>query len=145
MGCRLFCLQDHVFTKAGGAAVIADGKAFPEIGQPGTTNRYLTLPCRRGRAAAVAARLSSTAAGLPVEGLKPAFIALHRAIVLALPKELSACAQADRGLSTPWGLQPIAAAGSSRAARQVAAGRPCRAVPYRAGPGRAVQLPRGLH
>lgn len=37
VGCRLFCLQDHVITKAGGAAVIADGKAFPEIGQPGTT------------------------------------------------------------------------------------------------------------
>jgi len=42
VGCRLVCLQDHVITKAGGAAVIADGKAFPEIGQPGTTNRYLT-------------------------------------------------------------------------------------------------------
>jgi hypothetical protein len=86
------------------------------------------------------ARLSHTAAGLPVEGLKPAFIALHRAIVLALPKELSACAQADRGLSTPWGLQPIAAAVSSCAARHgkavVAAGRagPC-----------SVELPRGLH
>ncbi len=37
VGCRLFCLQDHVITKAGGAAVIADGKAFPEIGQQGTT------------------------------------------------------------------------------------------------------------
>ena len=44
VGCRLFCLQDHVITKAGGAAVIADGKAFPEIGQPAArhTQRYLT-------------------------------------------------------------------------------------------------------
>jgi hypothetical protein len=81
------------------------------------------------------ARLSHTAAGLPVEGLKPAFIALHRAIVLALPKELSACAQGCRCLSTQWGLQPIAAAGSSRAARQGSRGRlPCRAVPCRAVP-----------
>ena len=66
-----------------------------------------------------------------MEGLKPAFIALHRAIVLVLPKELSAGAQAGRGLSTPWGLKPIAAAVSSRAARQVAAGRPCRAAVLR--------------
>ena len=59
-----------------------------------------------------------------MEGLKPAFIALHRAIVLALPKELSAYTKAAaylyRGVA--------AAAVSSRTARQSWPAVPCHAA-----------------